>query len=384
MSEEADAPVSTLPPLTDAQRIDWLRLIRSENVGPVTFRMLVNRYGGARGALEALPELARKGGGKTVRVATRAEAERELAGVARLGARIVGLGEPDYPPALRFIDSAPPLLTLIGRGDIARRPAVAIVGARNASAAGRTFTRQLANGLGAAGFTVASGLARGIDTAAHEASLATGTLAVMAGGIDRLYPPENAKLFEHLSVDGLALTEMPLGWQAQARDFPRRNRLVAGISLATMVVEAADRSGSLITARLANEFGREVYAVPGSPLDPRCAGTNGLIRDGANMILSVADAVASVSALAQHQSPRNDGILFRAGAASMDDDPPDDERALLAGLLGPTPTEVDTLVRETGLPPGRVAVILLEMELAGRVERHAGGRVSLSAAGYGN
>jgi DNA processing protein len=259
----------TGPRLTDAQWLDWLRLIRSENVGPRTFRALVNQFGGAGAALAALPDLARRGGRPALKVATRAEAEREMEGLARLGARLVALGEPDYPRPLQAIEGAPPLLAVRGDPAVLARPAVAIVGSRNASAAGLTFTERLGRGLGDAGLVIVSGLARGIDTRAHRAALRTGMIAVLAGGLDRIYPPHNEDLLARIVDEGgAALTEMPLGWEARGRDFPRRNRLVSDLSYGVVVVEAARRSGSLITARYALEQGREVLAVPGSPLDP--------------------------------------------------------------------------------------------------------------------
>jgi len=253
--------------LTDEERIDWLRLIRSENIGPRTFRALLAHYGSARAALAALPALARRGGATGLaRIWSREEAKREINGARLLGVTYVALGEPDYPPRLAMIDDAPPLVAV--RGKLA--PTVAMVGGRNASAAGLRFAEQLARDLGASGFVIASGLARGIDAAAHRASLTTGTVAVLAGGHDNIYPPEHAKLVDAILPEGAAISEMPLGREPRARDFPRRNRLISGLSLGVVVVEAARRSGSLITARLALEQGREVFAVPGSPLDPRC------------------------------------------------------------------------------------------------------------------
>lgn len=379
MSEDAPPVVRTLPPLDETQRVDWLRLIRSENVGPITFRLLVNRYGGARRALDALPDLARRGGGRKITICSHASAEKEIDALSRHGGRFVALGEPDYPQALAHIDSAPPLLAVLGQRDALVRRAVAIVGSRNASAIGRNFTRQLADGLGHAGYTVVSGLARGIDAAAHEASLTTGTVAVLAGGLDCIYPPENEPLLARIvQAGGAAITEMPFGWQAQARDFPRRNRIVAGIGLGVVIVEAADRSGSLITARLAGEQGREVFAVPGSPLDPRAAGTNRLIRDGATMVTAVADILNVLAPIATDHLPRVETIHFRApDLGDGDDAPVDSERARIVAALGPTPVEIDVVVRETGSTPAVVTLILLELELAGRLQRHPGGRVSL-------
>jgi len=269
--------------LTDEQRLDWLRLIRSQNVGPRTFRALLNHCGGARAALAALPTLSRRGGGTSApQICSREEAAREIEAASKLGISLVALGEADYPRRLQMIDDAPPLIAIRGEASVLSLPLVAIVGSRNASAAGVKITERLTRGLGAAGFAIASGLARGIDAAAHRASIATGTVAVLAGGQDRVYPPEHIDLLDDVLTTGAALTEMPLGWEPRARDFPRRNRLISGLSLGVVIVEAAKRSGSLITARLALEQGREVFAVPGSPLDPRAEGTNSLIKQGAH------------------------------------------------------------------------------------------------------
>lgn len=279
--------------LTERQRIAWLRLIRSDNIGPATFRDLINHFGSAEAALAALPELSARGGAtRAIRIASEGEAHRELEAAHRFGARFVGIGEPDYPQALKQIDGAPPLLAVKGTLAAAKRPAVGIVGSRNASIAGAKFAAMVARDCGRAGYTVVSGLARGIDTSAHRASLDTGTIAALAGGLDQPYPPENIGLLEEITGgNGLAVSEMPFGWEPRARDFPRRNRLIAGIGLGLVVIEAAARSGSLITARLAGEFGRLVFAVPGSPLDPRCHGTNGLLKDGASIVTAPADVV---------------------------------------------------------------------------------------------
>ena len=250
-----------------------------------TFRTLVNHYGGARGALAALPDLARRGGAaRPVRITSREEAEGEITAARRFGAVFIALGEADYPPQLQAIDDAPPLIAVRGKVAVLHTPMVAIVGSRNASAAGIKVTESLARDLGEAGFMVVSGLARGIDAAAHPASLATGSVAVLAGGHDHIYPPEHAPLLEMLIATGVALSEMPFGWEPRGRDFPRRNRLISGLALGVVVVEAARKSGSLITGRLALEQNREVFAVPGSPLDPRSEGTNALIKQGAVLV----------------------------------------------------------------------------------------------------
>ncbi len=279
--------------LTDEQRLDWLRLIRSENIGPRTFRALINHYGGARAALSALPDLARRGGAAgPMRIYPREDAERELDAAHALGATFIALGEADYPFRLQMIDDAPPLISVRGRVAALSLPAVAIVGARNASAAGVKFAERLARDLGHAGFAIVSGLARGVDAGAHRASLATGTIAVLAGGQDKIYPPEHAALLDSLLAEGAALSEMPFGWEPRSRDFPRRNRLISGLAAGIVVIEAARRSGSLITSRLALEQGREVFAVPGSPLDPRAEGSNSLLKQGATLVTEAADVIA--------------------------------------------------------------------------------------------
>ena len=269
--------------LNRRQRLAWLRLIRSENVGPATFRTLVNEFGGAEAAIDALPMLSRRGGAHHIRLYSEDEAEAELAAAEALGAHLVAIGEPGYPPALAEVDAPPPLVYVKGNLDLAGAPIDALVGARNGSAVGQKFTRGLATDLGLEGFVIASGLARGIDTAAHLASLERGTIAVLAGGIDNVYPPENEELQRAIGERGLLLSERAPGFSPRGKDFPRRNRLISGISLAVIVIEAAERSGSLITARFAGEQGREVFAVPGSPLDPRSTGTNNLLKQGAGL-----------------------------------------------------------------------------------------------------
>ncbi len=361
--------------LSDAQRLAWLRLIRSENVGPVTFRELINHFGSGTEALAAAPELARRGG-RSIRICSADEAERELAALARLGGRLVALGESGYPANLRHVADAPPLLAAIGDPDILARPMVAIVGARNASVAGRKFAAILARGLGEAGYVVVSGLARGIDGAAHEAALAAGTVAVLAGGLDHIYPPEHVPLAERITAGhGAIVSEMPLGHEPRSRDFPRRNRIISGMALGVVVVEAAERSGSLITARRAADQGRLVFAAPGSPLDPRAGGSNRLIRDGAHMVTEVADIIAEIDPMLgrgreEAEEPAEEPIAPDAVA--------DDERQRVIDALGPTPVEIDEILRFTGVRPAVVHLVLLELALAGRLERHAGQRVSMT------
>lgn len=366
------------PRLSDRQRLAWLRLIRTPNVGPASFRDLINRFGSAEAALDMLPELARRGGAtQPVRIPSVAQAEAELDRARTAGASFVAIGEPDYPPLLRRAEHAPPLLAVKGAAEIFRLPAVAIVGARNASLAGVKFARQLAADLGREGYAVASGLARGIDTAAHQGALQSGTVAAVAGGIDRPYPPENAGLLGDIAVGGGAVvSEMPFGWEPRAQDFPRRNRIIAGLSLGLVVVEAARRSGSLISARLAGELGRIVFAVPGSPLDPRCEGANGLLKDGAILVTGARDVIEQLQPLLKQPLPMPDRL---AEPADLPDSPApaDDDRDRLIEALGPTPVSIDELIEHTGLHPGQVFMVLLELDLAGRLERHSGGAVSL-------
>ena len=367
--------------LGDEQRLDWLRLIRSQNVGPRTFRALINHYGGARSALAALPSLARRGGADAaMKICSLAEAEREMAAANKLGVDFVALGEVAYPARLQMIDDAPPLIAVRGHAAVLTQPMVAVVGSRNASGAGLKFTQQIARELGEAGIAVTSGLARGIDAAAHHASLATGTVAVLAGGHDRIYPSEHTALLEALLPSGAAISEMPFGWEPRARDFPRRNRLISGLSLGVVIVEAAKRSGSLITARFALEQGREVFAVPGSPLDPRAEGTNGLIKQGATPVTETADIISVLRPIVEQKEmpAREPQSTSAEGGAAETVEPAPDERARIVGLLGPAPIQIDDLIRLSKSSPAVVRMVLLELEIAGRLERHGGGLVSLS------
>ncbi|MCT7375676.1 DNA-processing protein DprA [Chelativorans salis] len=365
--------------LNDRQRRAWLRLIRTENVGPATFRDLINRFGSAEAALAALPELAHKGGAQRIRIPSEAEVDAELDLAHRMGACFVAIGEAHYPPLLARADHPPPLIAAKGRLDLLREPTIAIVGARNASLAGIKLAQRIAVELGRQGYLVASGLARGIDAAAHRGSIETGTAAAMAGGLDRPYPPENDVLFAEIAERGAVLTEMPFGWTPRARDFPRRNRIVAGMAYGLVVVEAASRSGSLISARLANEMGRLVFAVPGSPLDPRAAGTNKLLKDGAILTTGAEDVLDAIAPLVGQPPPERE---MEEPSDSLAAPPPgDDERARVLEALGPTPVGIDEIIRHTGLHPAQVSLILLELDLAGRLERHSGGSVSLLMGG---
>lgn len=363
--------------LTDEQRLDWLRLIRSDNVGPRTFRDLINHFGGARAALEALPRLARRGGATGTRICSHEEAAAELKAARALGIELVALGEPDYPLRLQTIDDPPPLLAIRGQIAAAGRPLVAIVGSRNASAVGIKFAERLARDIGVAGYGVVSGLARGIDAAAHRASLTTGTIAVLAGGHERIYPPDHVELLQQILPQGAAVSEMPLTWEPRARDFPRRNRLISGLALGVVIVEAARRSGSLITARMAGEQGREVFAVPGSPLDPRAEGTNGLLKQGAILVTEAADVLTALEPILGRGLDLPAQEPERETPPLHSTEPGDDERSRVIALLGPTPTTIDDLVRLSHSSPAIVRMVLLELELAGRLERHGGGMVSL-------
>ncbi|MBI2256476.1 MAG: DNA-protecting protein DprA [Proteobacteria bacterium] len=369
--------------LNDSERLDWLRLARSENVGPVTFRRLIDRFGSAKRALERLPDLAKNGGRRSYRACPLSLVEAELERLSEIGGRAIAWIEPDYPAALRAVDDAPAILTARGRFDLLTRPRqVALVGARNASANGRRFAHDLARELATAALVVVSGLARGIDGAAHAGALAAkgGTVAVLAGGVDVLYPPEHADLYDRMARDGLIVAEMPPRTEPGARLFPRRNRIISGLSLGTVVVEAALKSGSLITARFANEQGREVMAVPGSPLDPRCRGTNRLIREGA---LLVEDAGQVLEAIDGIKSPNfNLFRNFNESAHDIDSETencPSNLQATVLNLLGPSPVEVDELLRQCHCSAPVMGMVLLELDLAGRLERHPGNRVSLLA-----
>ncbi len=361
--------------MAEAERVARLRLIRSENVGPVTFRQLIARFGSGQRALDALPDLARRGGGRPPRIASASDAEREMAAVEKFGGRHLFWGVPPYPALLAEVEDAPPVIAVKGDPALAARQTVAMVGARNASAAAVRFARELATALSAEGVVVVSGLARGIDSAAHVGAMAGGTIAVIAGGLDVAYPPENAELQARIASEGLLIAEQPLGVEPQARHFPRRNRIISGLSQGVVIVEAAPKSGSLITARFAAEQGREVMAVPGSPLDPRAQGCNGLIRDGATLIQSAADVLETLAPLGRRLSSPASGF----SSAPIFPDADDTDRDLLIGLLGPVPVSIDELIRQSALPPATVQTVLLELEIGGRLERHAGGRVSLTA-----
>ena len=375
-------------PLDAAQRLACLRLIRSDNVGPVTFRELINHFGGAEPALAALPELSRRGGRQAIRICPREVAEAELEAADRIGAQPLFTIEPGYPPALAAVDAPPPLLYVKGNTDHLTRPIVAIVGARNASAAGQKLARMFAARIGAAGFVIASGLARGIDRAAHEAALEHGTIAVLAGGLDNIYPPEHAELQRQIGERGCLISENAPGFAPRAQDFPRRNRIISGIALGVLIVEAARRSGTLITARTAAEQGREVFAIPGHPLDPRAEGTNRLLKTGATMATEPEDVISALLPMLP-RIPAGEARAIEQPAASGSEGPPAarvpevgaQDRARLLAALGPAPVDIDELARATGLPARALQIALIELALAGRIERHGHQLVSLASGG---
>jgi DNA processing protein len=410
--------------LNESERFDWLRLLRCENVGPRTFQRLLKRHGNARSALEALPALIASGKpARPVRIPPTEEIEKEMAAAQAAGGRFIAICEPDYPALLRRTGSPPPLIAVRGNVASLKRSKVAIVGARNASAAGLAFAAQLARGIARAGHVIVSGLARGIDARAHQTAIETGTIAVLAGGLGNIYPPEHEALLEQIVEQGAAISEMPFGWAARGRDFPRRNRIVAGLCRAVVVVEAARRSGSLITAKFAAEEGREIFAVPGSPLDPRAEGTNDLLREGASICIKVEDIVEALAKQSLSSAQPHTGFFefdFSAGsyeplweeldleevpgapsapapfetfrisrpaggdhlgearqfAAQPVERHLTDVTARVADLLGPVPVSVDELARQAQAPVRQVRTALSELKLAGRVEWHSGDLVS--------
>jgi len=358
--------------MPDGERLDWIRLARTHGIGPVSFFQLIRRFGSATAALEALPDLSgRSRRAQPLQPPSQEEVERELTAVQRYGARIVLSLEPDYPPLLRDLEPPPPVLTLLGKASLAARPTVAIVGARNASAAGRKIARDMAAQLGQNGFSVVSGLALGIDGEAHAASLTTGTVAVLGGAIDHVYPPQHQRLYAEIAASGLIVSESPFGYRAKAQDFPRRNRIITGMSTGVVVVEAAERSGSLISARVAGEQGREVMAVPGSPLDSRAAGTNSLLHQGATLVRH-ADDVLDILATLDRRSvsappPRPFEYDPEAGETS------ESELQRVLEALSPHPMPIDEIARASSLPAARCAAVLLELELSGEAQTLPGG-----------
>ena len=370
-----------LPPTTEEQRFSWLRLLRSRRVGIATFHRLMKEYGDADAALAALPEIAEQAGETNYSPCDPACVRAELAAGAAAGAHLITMGDRDYPKALAEISDAPPLLWMLGDISLANRPMIAMVGARNASSLGQRMARALAKDLGDAGFVVVSGLARGIDTAAHQASLETGSIAVQAGGVDVIYPAENTPLAEHLATHGLRLSECPMGIHPQARHFPARNRIISGLSRAVIVVEAAGRSGSLITARDALDQGREVLAVPGHPFDARASGCNMLIRDGATLVRSAKDVIEVVGeAIVSNEEPVPEQVVL-----PLVPKPANDTRTLretselhmqILNRLGPAPLAEDQLIRDLATSARQVTPVLVDLELEGRITRQAGGLLS--------
>ncbi|MBE7636879.1 DNA-protecting protein DprA [Sneathiella sp. P13V-1] len=365
--------------ISNEERLSWLQLIRSENVGPVTFYHLLQKFGSAQKALQKVPELAKRGGAKRpIQIFSRSSALHELERLEEIGGRLVASCDPEYPPLLREIHDPPPVISILGHPSLLQRRSLGIVGSRNASAAAIRLTRQFAEEIGKKGISITSGLARGIDAAAHIASLETGTVGVVGGGVDVIYPQENKDLHHEIAARGCIIAEQPLGTQPQARHFPRRNRIISGISLGILVMEATPKSGSLITARMAAEHGREVFAIPGSPLDPRARGTNNLIRQGAMLVETPAELLESLNQLFSQpfREPEQPELNF-----GIQPDIPEQElesaRPHIMSLLSPVAVEIDEIIRLTGIAPALVMTILLELELAGRVERHFGNRVSL-------
>jgi len=367
-------PAPQTPLKSDEELLDWLQLLRSENIGPLTFHRLLKKYKTPREALKTLPELASRGGLKRpLKIADPAEVERELLTTRAFGAEIITIDDPFYPPLLRHIDSAPPVLTVKGKLEFLKSPLFAIVGARNASAMGKKMAHQFARDLGIRGWIITSGLARGIDAAAHQGGFQNGTIAVLAGGIDQIYPPENESIYHRIADEGVLIAESPFGTQPQATLFPRRNRIISGISQCILIVEAALKSGSLITAQYALEYGRDVFAIPGHPLDPRARGCNQLIKNGAVLVETIEDIEQATSPATPYQLkeefPSIEGMLPSPSI--------DNARQSLNENLSFVPISVDELIRECQLSASDVWVVLLEMEIAGRLERHPGGKVSL-------
>ncbi len=368
--------------LTATEKLDWLRLIRSDNVGPITFYKLMERFGNARTALDALPDMARRGGrAGRLKVATAATVEKEMEALDQIGGHLIARGEAEYPPLLRYIEDAPPLISILGHNHLLAKKAIAVVGARNASVNGLGFAEKISRDLGAGGLLVVSGMARGIDAAVHQGALSSGTAAVVGGGVDVVYPKENAILYDRLEAEGVIVSEIAPGTRPKARHFPRRNRLISGIARGVVVVEASPRSGSLITARMALEKGRDVFAVPGAAVDPRARGTNHLIRQGAILTESADDAFLALNSVGWIPLEDTKAVDFK-GLSPTPPNPDELETGCRAieKSFGAAPTSVDEIIRncQSSLPV--VSWVLLELELAGRLERHPGNKVSMIQA----
>ncbi len=360
------------------ERLDWLQLIRSRNVGPVSFYKLLEQFGTASAALAALPDLAKRGGAKSFKVHPKTEAERELEALEKLGGQLVIRTDEHYPALLAHVEDAPPVLSILGHPHLLKKRAIAVVGARNASLAGKNFARRVSADLGVAGLLVVSGMARGLDAAAHEGALDTGTVAVLGGGVDVVYPQENEALYATLIERGAIISEVPLGTKPQARHFPRRNRIISGMARGTLVVEASLKSGTLITARMALEQGREVFAVPGSPNDPRAAGCNKLIKEGANLAQNAEEILEVLRPILSTSLSEPKSLDYQQKPLPFPDQREIEKaRGAIQEMLSPTPVTVDELIRNCQFSPSAVSLVLLELELAGRIERHPGNRVSL-------
>ena len=368
--------------MNTAEKLAWLRLSRTENIGPITFYKLLERYGAAESALKAIPDLARRGGRMNgLKLFAADLAEKEMEQIEKIGARLIARDEPDYPRLLAQVEDAPPLITVLGHAALLSKAALGVVGARNASLTGRKIAEEFSRAVAAAGYVIVSGLARGIDASAHTAALATGTVAVVAGGINVIYPQENEKLHRQIAEQGAIITESPFGTEPIARHFPKRNRIISGLSLGVLIIEAAMKSGSLITARMAVEQNREVFAVPGSPLDPRSEGANKLIQDGAHMVTSADDIIRELKSLRQRTMNDPAGEPWK-GAPSLFNfatakEPDESLRIRLLEILSPTPVQIDEVIRAVEAPVADVLTVILELELAGRIERQPGNKVNL-------
>lgn len=364
------------------EKLAWLRLSRTENVGPITFYKLLERFGSAEAALSALPELAKRGGRLSgLKAFDAGLAEKEIGQIEKFNARLIARDEPGYPKLLAEVEDAPPLITVLGDAALLSKPSLGVVGARNASLTGRKIADEFSRKVAEAGYVIVSGLARGIDTSAHTAALATGTVAVVAGGIDVIYPRENENLYRQIAEQGAIVAESPFGTEPLARHFPKRNRIISGLSLGVLIVEAAMKSGSLITARMAAEQNREVFAVPGSPLDPRAEGANKLIQDGAHMATSADEIIRELKNLRLRPMHDPAGDAWKGAPHLFGNTPakePDESlRIRILEILSPTPVQMDEVIRAAGAPVADVLTVILELELAGRIERQPGNKVNL-------
>ncbi len=366
--------------LSESERLDRLRLIRSSNIGPATFRVLLRRFGSATRALAEIPSLSHRAGGRRVRLYSKSLVKAEMDKLHHLGGKFVMIGDEDYPETLASLDHAPPVLSVMGHSHLIKKTCIAIVGTRHASASALSLTKKIAAEIAAENHIIVSGMALGIDTMAHEASLTTGTIAVLAGGVNVVYPPQNQGLYEQICATGCVISEMKLDEKPRAQHFPRRNRIISGLSLASVIVEAPTRSGAMITARMAAEQGRLVCAVPGSPMDPRAKGTNRLLRDGATLVETGEDVLREIAPLLDRPL-KEDRNLYMDDALPVLPDPQQDDYDRIISLLGPTAVGLDDIVRLSGLSASLVNVIVTDLELAGRVHRDLGGRVAISLEG---